>query len=104
MAGRFGSLSGKFLSLLCVQTYYSELMQHRSGNVSAIIFTYLMCPETQGKTLEQVDYLFVDRALAGLRRNSVTDLETIESRMANNAHLRRKSVGSTEAIEEKTKV
>lgn len=40
-----------------------------SGNVVAVIFVFLLCPETGGKTLEQVDYLFVDRGFAGLRRN-----------------------------------
>ena len=29
-----------------------------SGNIVAIAFVFLLCPETGGKTLEQVDYLF----------------------------------------------
>ncbi|KAF2015036.1 MFS transporter [Aaosphaeria arxii CBS 175.79] len=40
-----------------------------SGNVIAIIFVFLLCPETGGKTLEQVDYLFVNKGFAGLRKN-----------------------------------
>jgi MFS family permease len=40
-----------------------------AGNVIAVIFVFLLCPETGGKTLEQVDYLFVDKGFAGLRRN-----------------------------------
>lgn len=33
------------------------------------MFVFLLCPETAGKTLEQIDYLFIDRELAGLRKN-----------------------------------
>lgn len=40
-----------------------------SGNVVAVIFVFLLCPETGGKTLEQVDYLFIDKGFAGLRKN-----------------------------------
>ncbi|KAF2650403.1 MFS transporter [Lophiostoma macrostomum CBS 122681] len=40
-----------------------------SGNIVAVIFVFLLCPETGGKTLEQVDYLFVNKGFAGLRRN-----------------------------------
>lgn len=29
-----------------------------SGNVLAVAFVYLLCPETGGKTLEQIDYIF----------------------------------------------
>ena len=35
-----------------------------SGNVIAVIFVFFLCPETGGKTLEQVDYLFTSNALA----------------------------------------
>ncbi|KAF2794575.1 MFS transporter [Melanomma pulvis-pyrius CBS 109.77] len=42
------------------------------GNVVAVIFVFLLCPETGGKTLEQVDYLFVGSGFAGLRKNFVT--------------------------------
>ena len=35
-----------------------------SGNVIAVIFVYFLCPETGGKTLEQVDYPFTSNALA----------------------------------------
>lgn len=38
-----------------------------SGNVVAVIFVYLLCPETGGKTLEQVDFLFTKGALAHLK-------------------------------------
>ena len=29
-----------------------------SGNLVAIVFVFFLCPETGGKTLEQVDFLF----------------------------------------------
>lgn len=29
-----------------------------SGNIVAIVFVYFLCPETGGKTLESIDYLF----------------------------------------------
>lgn len=29
-----------------------------SGNIVAIIFVFFLCPETGGKTLESIDYLF----------------------------------------------
>lgn len=45
-----------------------------SGNVIAIAFVFLLCPETGGKSLEQVDYLFVRQGFAGLRKDfDVTD-------------------------------
>ena len=44
----------------------------------AIIFVFLLCPETGGKTLEQVDYLFIDRGLAGLRKNFDVTPEDME--------------------------
>ncbi|KAF2098490.1 MFS transporter [Rhizodiscina lignyota] len=50
-----------------------------SGNVVAIVFVALLCPETGGKTLEQVDYLFVDKAFAGLRKNFDIDAEDAEA-------------------------
>lgn len=40
-----------------------------SGNVVAVLFVFFLCPETGGKTLEQVDYLFVNKGFAGLQRN-----------------------------------
>lgn len=49
-----------------------------SGNVVAIIFVFFLCPETGGKTLEQVDYLFVDKGLAGLRRDSEVGGDVLE--------------------------
>ena len=51
-------------------------------------------PEAQGKTLEQVDYLFVDRALAGLKKDSVADLERVENDMLMDA-----GSGSVKCIE-----
>lgn len=37
-----------------------------SGNLTAVVFVFLLCPETGGKTLEEVDALFSGRAFAGL--------------------------------------
>ncbi|KAK5107240.1 hypothetical protein LTR62_001594 [Meristemomyces frigidus] len=49
-----------------------------SGNVVAVVFVYFLCPETGGKSLEQVDYLFVRKGFPGLRKDfDVTD-EDIE--------------------------
>jgi hypothetical protein len=50
-----------------------------SGNVIAIIFVFLLCPETGGKTLEQVDYLFIEKGLAGLRKNYDVTPEDMEA-------------------------
>jgi len=50
-----------------------------SGNVVAIIFVFLLCPETGGKTLEQVDYLFVRKGFAGLRTNFDVTEEDMEN-------------------------
>lgn len=49
-----------------------------SGNVVAIIFVFLLCPETGGKTLEQVDYLFIDKGFAGLRKDFDVAPEDVE--------------------------
>lgn len=67
-----------------------------SGNVIAIVFVYLLCPESKsvaaqlcrnfganihtagGKTLEQVDYLFIDTRFAGLRKNFNVTPEDME--------------------------
>ena len=49
-----------------------------SGNVVAVIFVYLLCPETGGKTLEQVDYLFVRKGFAGLRKDFDVTQEDME--------------------------
>ena len=49
-----------------------------SGNVVAVIFVYLLCPETGGKTLEQVDYLFVRKGLPGLRKDFDVTEEDME--------------------------
>lgn len=49
-----------------------------SGNVIAIIFVFLLCPETGGKTLEQVDYLFVREGFAGLRKTFEVTEEDME--------------------------
>ncbi|OAG06873.1 MFS transporter [Paraphaeosphaeria sporulosa] len=49
-----------------------------SGNVIAVLFVFLLCPETGGKTLEQVDYLFVDKGFAGLRRNFDVDVHGLD--------------------------
>ena len=50
-----------------------------SGNVVAIIFVFLLCPETGGKTLEQVDYLFIEKGFAGLRKNFDVTPEDMEA-------------------------
>ena len=83
---------------LKVRIYLSIVLQlivSSSSNVSAIVFTYLLCPETKGRTLEEVDYLFVGRALAGLQSSSVGDLERVEKRMYEDA-VRHGSVSSLE--------
>jgi MFS family permease len=43
-----------------------------AGNIVAVLFVFLLCPETGGKTLEQVDDLFVGRGFDGLRKHYVT--------------------------------
>ena len=48
------------------------------GNVVAVIFVFLLCPETGGKSLEQVDYLFVRKGFAGLRKNFDVTEEDME--------------------------
>ncbi|KAF2105821.1 MFS transporter [Lophiotrema nucula] len=50
-----------------------------AGNIIAVIFVFLLCPETGGKTLEQVDYLFVNKGFAGLRRNFDVNEEIMQS-------------------------
>ena len=45
--------------------------------------------------MEDVDYLFVDRALAGLRSDSVGDVERVENRLYDRA-MRQGSAGSLE--------
>ena len=49
------------------------------GNVVAIVFVFLLCPETGGKTLEQVDYLFVRPGFAGLRKDFNVTADDMES-------------------------
>lgn len=49
-----------------------------SGNLVAIVFVLLLCPETGGKTLEQVDYLFIHNGFAGLRKNFDVSPEDVE--------------------------
>ena len=90
-----------------------------SGNIVGVVFVYLLCPETAGRTLEQgqslspaytlptrklielVDYLFVDKGLAGLRRNSVSDVEDVERKLsaAHVEHIRKLSMSSNTAHE-----
>lgn len=48
-----------------------------TGNVLAVVFVFLLCPETGGRTLEEVDFLFIGRGFAGLRKEfdfSVQDM------------------------------
>jgi hypothetical protein len=47
--------------------------------VIGIIFVFLLCPETGGKTLEQVDFLFVEKGFAGLRQNFDVGDDILES-------------------------
>lgn len=49
-----------------------------AGNVIAVIFVFLLCPETGNKTLEQVDFLFVRQGFAGLRKNFDVTEEDME--------------------------
>ena len=39
-----------------------------TGNVIAVLFVFFLCPETGGRTLEEVDFLFVGKGFAGLRK------------------------------------
>jgi MFS family permease len=45
-----------------------------AGNMLAVVFVFLLCPETGGRTLEDVDFLFVGKGFAGLRKN--IDMDT----------------------------
>lgn len=36
-----------------------------TGNVVAAVFVYLLCPETGGKTLEQIDFIFAKSPMPG---------------------------------------
>jgi len=45
-----------------------------SGNIVAVVFVFFLCPETGGKTLEQVDFLFTKGALA-FKTLDIDDLE-----------------------------
>ena len=49
-----------------------------SGNVVAVIFVFLLCPETGGRTLERIDDLFVGGGLTGPRKTSGVLPEDIE--------------------------
>lgn len=68
-----------------------------SGNVVAVIFVFLLCPETGGKTLEHVDYLFVRGGFAGLRK----DFEVTQEDMEDAFELKNKT--TTERIERTAK-
>ncbi|EXJ75521.1 uncharacterized protein A1O5_00027 [Cladophialophora psammophila CBS 110553] len=40
-----------------------------SGNIMAVAFVFFLCPETGGKTLEQVDFLFSkSEFVAGMKK------------------------------------
>jgi hypothetical protein len=67
-----------------------------SGNVVAVIFAFLLCPETGGKTLEQVDYLFIDKGFAGLRKNFDVTSEDMEGHHQGDSELHAEK---SEAIE-----
>ena len=49
-----------------------------SGNVIAVLFVFLLCPETGGRTLEDVDFLFIGTGFAGLRKDFVSNHEGFE--------------------------
>ncbi|CAO2652816.1 Nn.00g022270.m01.CDS01 [Neocucurbitaria sp. VM-36] len=49
-----------------------------AGNVIAVLFVFLLCPETGGKTLEQVDFLFVNKGFAGLQKNFDVQFEGLD--------------------------
>ena len=71
-----------------------------TGNVCAVIFVWLFCPETAGKTLEQgknippldhrnnalnhitVDYLFVDKTFFGLQKHGEVNVDDVEKELA----------------------
>jgi hypothetical protein len=46
-----------------------------SGNVVAVFFIFFLCPETSGKTLEQVEYPFENGTLA-LKMMDIENAET----------------------------
>lgn len=69
-----------------------------SGNVIAIIFVFLLCPETGGKTLEHVDYLFVRGGFAGMRK----DFDVTEEDMEDAFEIKDKM--TEERVERMTKV
>lgn len=51
-----------------------------SGNLVAVVFVFFLCPETGGKTLEQVDSLFASGGiLAGLSKDPYNDEQWVES-------------------------
>jgi MFS family permease len=40
-----------------------------AGDVLAVIFVFLLCPETGSRTLEELDFLFVGKGFAGLMKD-----------------------------------
>lgn len=71
-----------------------------AGNAAAVVFVWLFCPETAGRTLEQgndippsdnrrgvlnqitVDYLFVDKTFFGLQKRGEVDVDDVEKELA----------------------
>lgn len=54
-----------------------------SGNLVAIVFVFFLCPETGGKTLEQVDYLFSETGfVAGLKKVEDMEQNWVETKTA----------------------
>jgi hypothetical protein len=42
-----------------------------SGDLAGVAFVYFLCPETGGKTLEQVDYLFIKNGMPAFAERDV---------------------------------
>lgn len=54
-----------------------------SGNIVAVVFVFFLCPETGGRTLEQVDYLFSEAGfVAGLQKVNDVEQTWVETKTA----------------------
>jgi len=77
--------------MLCFRYFWLWVI---SANVVAIVFVYLLCPETGGKSLEQIDYLFVRKGFAGLRKT----FEVTEEDMENAFEIKERVIGEKEEV------